>query len=39
MLYLDIIDVSEGNYVNKASASSAIFVTIGIFQIKVLSFN
>ena len=39
MLYLDIIDVSEGIDVNKASASSAIFVTIGISQIRVLSFN
>ena len=31
MLYFDRIDVSEGIEVNKTSASSLIFATIGIF--------
>ena len=41
MLYFDKIDVSKGIYINKRSASkkSAIIATIGIFQIKCLSFN
>ena len=40
MLYYDRIDVSEGNYINKTNAlKSVIFVTIGIFEIKGLSFK
>ena len=40
MLYYDRIDLIEGIGVSKTSAQkSAIFVTIGIFQIKGLSFN
>ena len=41
MLYFDKIDVSKGIYINKRSASkkSAIIATIGIFQIKCLSFS
>ena len=40
MLYYDRIEVSEGTHVNKkVNQKSPIFVTIGIIQIKVLSFN
>ena len=40
MLYFSRIGIYEGIYINKTSASKdLIFVTIGIFQIKSLSFN
>ena len=40
MLEYDRIDISEGTDVNKTSASkNAIFVTIGVLKILVLSMN
>ena len=39
MLYFNRIDVSEGIDVYKTSESKDIFVTIGIFKIKALTFN
>ena len=40
MLFYDRIDISEGIYANKTSKSKrVIFVTIGIFSIRSLSFN
>ena len=40
MIYYDRIDVSEGiDVYKKVHQKSIVFVTIGIFQMPVLSFN
>ena len=40
MIYYDRIDVSEGTVlIKQANEKSVMFVTIGVFKIKILSFK